>query len=147
MLEVPALIWQLDNLLPLLDFISVGSNDLMQFFFACDRENPKLAGRYDPVSPPALSMLKSIVDKCNDYDVPITLCGEMGGKPITALALLAIGFRRLSIAPASVGPVKMMIRSLNLAEIETFVAGLLSRSDHSLRELLTAFARDHDIKI
>ena len=147
MLEVPALIWQLDNLLPLLDFISIGSNDLMQFFFACDRENPKLAGRYDPVSPPALSMLKSIVDKCNAYDIPVTLCGEMGGKPITALALLAIGFRRLSIAPASVGPVKMMIRSLNLAEIETFVAGLLSRSDHSLRELLTSFARDHDIKI
>ena len=147
MLEVPALIWQLDNLLPLLDFISVGSNDLMQFFFACDRENPKLAGRYDPVSPPALSMLKSIVDKCNEYDVPITLCGEMGGKPITALALLAIGFRRLSIAPASVGPVKMMIRSLNLAEIEAYVTGLLSRSDHSLRELLTAFARDHGIKI
>ncbi|VAV88969.1 Phosphocarrier protein kinase/phosphorylase, nitrogen regulation associated [hydrothermal vent metagenome] len=147
MLEVPALIWQLDNLLPLLDFISVGSNDLMQFFFACDRENPKLAGRYDPVSPPALSMLKSIVDKCNEYDVPITLCGEMGGKPITALALLAIGFRRLSIAPASVGPVKMMIRSLNLAEIEDYVTGLLSRSDHSLRELLTAFARDHGIKI
>ena len=147
MLEVPALIWQLDNLLPLLDFISVGSNDLMQFFFACDRENPKLAGRYDPVSPPALLMLKSIVDKCNDYDVPITLCGEIGGKPITALALLAIGFRRLSIAPASVGPVKMMIRSMDLSSVEPYLENLLSRSDHSLRGLLTTFARDHGIKI
>ncbi len=147
MLEVPALIWQLDNLLPLLDFISIGSNDLMQFFFACDRENPKLAGRYDPISPPALKMLKSIVDKCNDYKVPITLCGEIGGKPVTALALLAIGFRRLSIAPASVGPVKMMIRSLDLAGVEDYMAGLLSRSDHSLRGLLIAFAKDHGIKI
>ncbi|PCI52042.1 MAG: phosphoenolpyruvate--protein phosphotransferase [Alphaproteobacteria bacterium] len=147
MLEVPALIWQLDNLLPLLDFISIGSNDLLQFFFACDRENPKLAGRYDPVSPPALKMLKFIVDKCNDHDVTITLCGEIGGKPITALALLAIGFRRLSIAPASVGPVKMMIRSLDLAGAEAFVTGLLSRPDHSLRGLLTAFAKDHGIKI
>ncbi len=146
MLEVPALIWQLDNLLPLLDFISIGSNDLMQFFFACDRENPKLAGRYDPISPPALLMLKSIVDKCNEYDVPITLCGEMGGKPITALALLAIGFRRLSIAPSSVGPVKMMIRSLDLSVVEPYMDNLLSRSDHSLRGILTAFAKDHGIK-
>ncbi len=146
MLEVPALIWQLDNLLPLLDFISVGSNDLMQFFFACDRENPKLAGRYDPISPPALLMLKSIVDKCNEYDVPITLCGEMGGKPVTALALLAIGFRRLSIAPSSVGPVKMMIRSLDLSVVEPYMDNLLSRSDHSLRGILTAFAKDHGIK-
>lgn len=147
MLEVPALIWQLDNLLPLVDFISIGSNDLLQFFFACDRENPKLAGRYDPISPPALSMLKFIVDKCNDYEVPITLCGEIGGKPVTALALLAIGFRRLSIAPAAVGPIKMMIRSLDLAGVEAYMAGLLSRSDHSLRGLLTAFAKDHGIKI
>lgn len=147
MLEVPALIWQLDNLLPLLDFISIGSNDLMQFFFACDRENPKLAGRYDPISPPALMMLKSIVDKCDEYDVPITLCGEIGGKPVTALALLAIGFRRLSIAPAAVGPVKMMIRSLDLAGVEAYMAELLSRSDHSLRGLLTAFAKDHGVKI
>ncbi len=147
MLEVPALIWQLDNLLPLLDFVSVGSNDLMQFFFACDRENPKLAGRYDPVSPPALLMLKSIVDKCNDHNVPITLCGEIGGKPITALALLAIGFRRLSIAPASVGPVKMMIRSMDLSSVEPYLESLLSRSDHSLRGLLTTFARDRGIKI
>ncbi len=147
MLEVPALIWQLDNLLPLVDFISIGSNDLLQFFFACDRENPKLAGRYDPVSPSALTMLKSIVDKCREYDVPVTLCGEIGAKPVTALALLAIGFRRLSIAPAAVGPVKMMIRSLNLASVQVYLETLLSRSDHSLSDLLAAFARDHDVKI
>lgn len=146
MLEVPALIWQLDNLLPMVDFLSIGSNDLMQFFFACDRENPKLAGRYDPISPPALIMLKNIADKCKEYNVPVTLCGEMGSKPITALALLAVGYRRLSIAPSSVGPVKMMIRSVNLSEVEAYMAGLLSRSDHSLRGLLMTFAKDHGIK-
>ncbi|MCF8473521.1 MAG: phosphoenolpyruvate--protein phosphotransferase [Emcibacter sp.] len=147
MLEVPALIWQLDNLLPLVDFISIGSNDLMQFFFAYDRENSKLSGRYDAISPAALSMLKFIIDKCNEYNVPITLCGEIGGKPITALAMIAIGFRRLSIAPSSVGPVKMMIRSMDLSTIEAYLGGLLSRSDHSLRGMLIDFAKDHDIKI
>lgn len=147
MLEVPSLIWQLDNLLPLVDFISVGSNDLMQFFFASDRENPKLADRYDPISPPALSMMKFIVERCNHYKVPVTLCGELGGKPVAAMALLAIGFRRLSIAQSSVGPVKMMIRSLDLGVLEQYFEGLLSRSDHSLRSRLFTFARDHNIKI
>lgn len=79
--------------------------------------------------------------------MPVTLCGEIGAKPVTALALLAIGFRRLSIAPAAVGPVKMMIRSLNLASVQVYLETLLSRSDHSLSDLLAAFARDHDVKI
>lgn len=147
MLEVPSLVWQLDNLLPLVDFVSVGSNDLMQFFFASDRENPKLADRYDPISPPALSMMKFIVDRCNHFKVPVTLCGELGGKPVAVMALLAIGFRRLSIAQSSVGPVKMMIRSLDLGSLEQYFEGLLSRSDHSLRSRLLTFARDHNIKI
>ncbi len=147
MLEVPSLLWQLDNLLPLVDFVSVGSNDLMQFFFACDRENPKLADRYDPLSPAALSMLKFIVDKCAEYKVPVTLCGELGGKPLAAMAMLGIGFTRLSIAPASVGPVKMMIRSLDLGQLKSYLDGLLSRPDHSLRGKLIAFARDHEIQI
>ncbi|WP_417320771.1 phosphoenolpyruvate--protein phosphotransferase [Emcibacter sp.] len=147
MLEVPSLLWQLDHLLPLVDFVSIGSNDLMQFFFACDRENPKLADRYDPLSPPALSMMKFVIDKCNEYEVPVTLCGELGGKPVAALALLGIGLRRLSIAPASVGPVKMMIRSLNLDQLEDYMAGLLSRSDHSVRNRILTFAKDHGIQI
>jgi len=147
MLEVPSLVWQMDNLLPLVDFISIGSNDLMQFFYASDRENPKLSNRYDTLSPPSLNMLRFIVDKCSTYNIPLTLCGEIGGKTVGALALLAIGFRRLSIAPAAIGPVKMMIRSLNLGDAEQYINELLSRSDHSIRGDLEAFARDHNVKI
>ena len=147
MLEVPSLVWQLDNLLPLVDFVSIGSNDLMQFFFACDRENPRLAERYDPLSPAALGMMKFIIDKCNEHDVPVTLCGELGGKPLAALAMLGIGLRRLSIAPASMGPVKMMIRSLSLGQLQDYMQGLLSRSDHSVRNSILTFAKDHGIQI
>ena len=147
MLEVPALIWQLDSLLPLVDFVSIGSNDLMQFFFACDRENPKLVDRYDPLSPSALSMLKFIVDKCDAHHTPVTLCGELGSKAVAAMAVIGVGMRRLSVTPASVGPVKMMIRSLNLNELQQFVNQSLSRTDKSLRGSFVAFAHDHGVKI
>ncbi len=147
MLEVPSLVWQLDDLLPLVDFISIGSNDLMQFFYASDRENPKLSNRYDPLSPPSLKMLKHIIDKCNAFNKPLTLCGEIGGKTVSALALIAIGFRRLSLAPAAIGPVKMMIRSLNLSQAEEFIEELLSRSDPNIRAELRAFAKDQKVKI
>lgn len=147
MLEVPSLVWQLDDLLPHVDFVSVGSNDLMQFFYASDRENPRLSNRYDILSPPSLSMLRFIVEKCDKNNVPLTLCGEVGGKAVGALALLAIGYRRLSIAPAAVGPVKMMIRSLDLKRVEQFVEQLLSRSDHTIRDELKRFAQENNVKI
>ena len=147
MLEVPSLVWQLDELLPLVDFISVGSNDLMQFFYASDRENPKLNNRYDTLSPPSLKMLRFIVNKCSEKNVPLTLCGEIAGSTIGALALLAIGFRRLSIAPAAIGPVKMMIRSLNLGDTERFGNELLSLSNQSIRSNFEAFARENDVII
>ena len=147
MLEVPSLVWQLDELLPLVDFVSIGSNDLMQFFYACDRENPKMSNRYDTLSPSSLSMLRFIVEKCSAGNVPLTLCGEIGGEKVGALALLAIGFRRLSIAPAAVGPVKMMINSLNLGDVERFLDKLLSLSDPSLRSNFEVFARDNDVSI
>ena len=147
MMEVPSLVWQLDHLLPLVDFISIGSNDLMQFFYASDRDNPKLNNRYDTIAPPALNMLKFIIEKCDHYNVPLTLCGEIGGEAIGALALIAIGFRRLSVAPAAIGPVKMMIRSLDLSTIEPFVDNLLSRSDQSVRHALEDFASANNIRI
>jgi len=125
----------------------VGSNDLMQFFYASDRGNPRISNRYDILSPPSLSMLRFIVEKCDKYDVPLTLCGEVGGKTIGALALLAIGYRRLSIAPAAVGPVKMMIRSLNLKRVEHFVEQLLSRSDQRIRDELKRFCQENNVKI
>ncbi len=147
MLEVPSLVWQMDALLPLVDFISIGSNDLMQFFYASDRDNPKLSNRYDTLSPPALKMLKYISDKCSEHEIPLTLCGEIGGKTLGALALLALGYRRLSVAPAAIGPVKMMIRSLDIGQAEDFIEELVSRSEPNIRAELRTFARTNGVRI
>ena len=107
MFEVPALAWQLDALLKRVDFLSVGSNDLRQFLFASDRGSPRLADRYDTLSPAMLGMLRA-ADPANarPAGVPISLCGEMAGHPLDAMALLAIGFRTLSMAAPSIGPVQ-----------------------------------------
>jgi len=147
MLEVPALLWQLPALLPMVDFVAVGSNDLLQFLFASDRGNPRLSGRYDPLSPAILAMFRELVDECRRHKVPLSLCGEMAGSPLDAMALLGVGFRLLSMAPPSIGPVKMMIRSLRLAPLEQFLATLNDGAEHSLRDKLAAFARDHDVII
>jgi phosphotransferase system enzyme I (PtsP) len=147
MLEVPALLWQLGSLLPEVDFVSVGSNDLMQFLFACDRGNPNLAGRYDPLSPAMLSLLAELVRQCDRHKVPLSLCGEMAGSPLEAMALLGIGFRNLSMAPASFGPVKAMVRSLQLAPLEQFLAMHIGAPDHSLRSKMSGFAHDHGVVI
>lgn len=147
MLEVPSLAFQLDALLPRVDFLSVGSNDLLQFFFAFDRGNARLSERYDPLSPAALSLLKMIIDKCDSAGVRCTLCGEMGGAPIDAMALIALGYRSLSMSPPSIGPVKAMVRQLSVARTRAFLTPLLSSPDHSLREQLRAFAADHGVAV
>jgi phosphotransferase system enzyme I (PtsP) len=147
MLEVPALLFQLDALLPLLDFISVGTNDLMQFFFAADRGHPRLAERYDPLSPPVLRALKGVVQACAQHRVELSLCGEMAGQPVDAAALAGIGFRTLSMSPASVGPVKAMMRSLDLASLESFLAGLEASPSHSVRGRLQDFLSDHGVAV
>jgi phosphotransferase system enzyme I (PtsP) len=147
MLEVPALLWQLPMLLPLVDFVAVGSNDLLQFLFACDRGNPRLAGRYDPLAPAVLAMLRELVRECDRQRVPVSLCGEMAGSPLEAMALIGVGFRILSMTASSVGPVKTMIRSLHLAPLEQFLATLAATPDHSLRAKLSAFAQDHNVVI
>jgi phosphotransferase system enzyme I (PtsP) len=147
MLEVPALFWQLPTLLPRLDFISVGTNDLMQFLFASDRGNARLADRYDVLSPPVLTFLREVVRVCDAAKVDVTLCGEMGSRPLEAMALMAIGFRRLSMPAAAIGPVKAMTRSLDLAPLSEYVAELSRRPHHSLREYLRSYARDHDVPI
>ena len=123
MFEVPALAWQLDSLLPHVDFISVGTNDLLQFLFAADRGNSRLAGRYDSLSP-ALLRLATFCGRARSRPagVDVGVCGEMAGRPVEALALLAIGVRTLSMSPGSIGPVKAMIRSLDLEEATGFVS-------------------------
>jgi phosphotransferase system enzyme I (PtsP) len=144
---VPSLIFQLDSFLPQVDFLSVGSNDLMQYLFAADRGNPRISNRYDPLSPPMLSLLRHLVERCDSAGVPVSLCGEMAGRPLDAMTLIGLGFRSLSMAPPAVGPVKTMLRSLNVVELRKYLSTLYLLGDHSLREKLRAFAKDHGVEI
>jgi phosphotransferase system enzyme I (PtsP) len=147
MLEVPSLAWQLDALLPRVDFLSVGSNDLFQFLFASDRGNPNLSERYDMLSPAALSLLRAVVEACARAEVPLAICGEMAGRALEAMALVGVGFRTLSMTPPSIGPVKSMVRSLEIGPLKEFLATLYGSSAHSIRAKLKSFARDHGVAI
>jgi len=147
MMEVPALAFQLPALLKHSDFLSVGSNDLMQFLFASDRGNARLAGRYDTLSPSVLAFLRGVVESCEAAGKPLSLCGEMAGYTIDAMALIGIGFRNLSLVPSSVGPVKTMVRSLNVGVLNRYLESVGLTDDRTLREKLRGFARDHDVEI
>jgi phosphotransferase system, enzyme I, PtsP len=147
MLEVPALLWQLPALCERVDFLSIGTNDLVQFLFACDRGNPRLADRYDPLSMPMLALLREVIARTRDARVPLSMCGEMAGNPIEAMALIALGFRTLSMAAPAIGPVKTMIRSLDAAAVAAYLDEIAGRPDHSLRPRLDAYARDHNIAL
>jgi phosphotransferase system enzyme I (PtsP) len=147
MIEVPALLWQLDSIMPLIDFASVGSNDLLQFIFAADRGNVRVADRFDPLSPSALRALRQIVQGAKKHAVPLTLCGEMAGKSLEAMTLIGLGFRSISMAPASVGPVKAMIRSLDASNLEQKLDELLEGHAISLREDLKRFAAETGVQI
>ena len=147
MLEVPALAWQLPALLREVDFLSVGSNDLVQFLFASDRGNPRLARRYDALSPPVLNFFRTLSRDAGAAGVPLSICGEMAAHPLDAMALLGAGFRTLSMPVTGVGPVKTMLRSLDLPRLEAYMAGLETSASHSLREQLRGYARDRGIAI
>ncbi|HMT13333.1 MAG TPA: phosphoenolpyruvate--protein phosphotransferase [Aestuariivirga sp.] len=147
MIEVPALLWQLDNLLPLVDFASIGSNDLVQFLFASDRGNPRLAGRYDPLSPVALSAMRDIVEKAQAHGRTVTLCGELASRPLEAMALAGIGLTSMSMVPSAIGPVKAMIRSLDRGRLWTFMAPLLKSPHHSIRADLLEYAQRQGVAI
>ncbi|MFZ1815194.1 MAG: phosphoenolpyruvate--protein phosphotransferase [Rhizobiaceae bacterium] len=148
MLEVPALLWQLDELFGEIDFVSVGSNDLFQFMMASDRGNSMIANRFDPLSRSFLRVLKDIADRARAANVSLTLCGEIAGKPLSALALAGVGYRQLSMAPSAIGPVKSMIRQIDVGELERFLHAEIAKpaSERSIRELLTAFADSHGIQ-
>jgi phosphotransferase system, enzyme I, PtsP len=147
MLEVPALLWQLPALLRRVDFLSVGTNDLAQFIFACDRGNPLLAERYDLLSPPMLALLRHLVRECAAAGKKLGICGEMAGNPVEAMVLIGLGFRRLSMAPTAIGPVKTMIRSLDAGALARYLDEIAERPDHSLRSWFEAYARDHAIAL
>jgi phosphotransferase system, enzyme I, PtsP len=147
MLEVPALIYQLPELLSLVDFISIGTNDLFQFMFASDRANYQISERYDSLSPVALGTLRMILQQCQAAQVPVSVCGEMAARPLDAMALMGIGFRTISMSPPAVGPIKATIRGLRLAALESFVASLCTGRQRSVREQLRAYAIDHGVML
>jgi phosphotransferase system enzyme I (PtsP) len=147
MLEVPALIWQLPALLPRVDFVSVGSNDLLQFLFAADRNNPRLVGRYDNLAPAVLACLADIADRCTEAGKPFAFCGDMAGNPLEAMALIAVGYRSISMPAPAVGPIKAMVRSLELEPLANYVRSLATAPDHSLREKLRSYATDRGVLI
>jgi phosphotransferase system enzyme I (PtsP) len=149
MIEVPSLLFQLDELFRVVDFASVGSNDLMQFVMASDRSNARLAGRFDPMNPAFLRALRSIAHAADAAGKPVTLCGEIAGRPVDAMALAAIGFRSLSMASAAIGPVKAAIRALELQPIGERLNGLIDQgaSASEIRGELRAWAETHSVPV
>jgi len=149
MVEVPSLLYQLDELLERVDFLSVGSNDLVQFLYAVDRGNPRVSSRFDPLSAPVLRALRDIADKCHEHKKPVTLCGELASQPIGALALAAIGYRSLSLTPSAVGPVKAMLLDLDCRKAAAFLRPLIDKLNGGapIREQLKQFAAREALQI
>jgi len=150
MIEVPSIIFELDSLLPNADFVSIGSNDLIQFLTAADRANPRVARKYDAIARPRLKALKAIVDAAHAHNKPVTMCGELAGRPIEALALLALGMTRLSMGASSIGPIKEMILGLELEPVRAAMDDYLSNGhDASLsaRELLAKLAQSQHLPL
>ncbi|MCI4678535.1 phosphoenolpyruvate--protein phosphotransferase [Rhodoblastus acidophilus] len=142
MVEVPSLLWQLDEICAAADFLSVGSNDLTQYIFAADRDNKRVSSRFDTLSPPSLRALKAIVDAGDRHGKPVSLCGEMGGKPLEAIALAAIGYRHLSMTPSAIGPVRAAVLAVDVGAARDFLMPMIDRPDdcRSIRQELHAFA-------
>jgi phosphotransferase system enzyme I (PtsP) len=147
MLEVPSLAEMLDQLLPRLDFLSIGTNDLTQFLFAADRGDPRLAQRYDWLSPAILRFLKRVLDGAREAGKPVRICGEMSGRPLECMALIGLGAENFSITPAAVGPIKAMIRSLDAAAIRARMEQWLARPPQDIRKALSDWARRHRVAI
>ena len=148
MIEVPSLLFALDTIMPLVDFVSIGSNDLLQYLFAADRGNDLVGARFDTLSVTFLRAMRTVIEAGQRHGVPVSLCGEMGGRPLEAVALAAIGLRSLSMAPASIGPVKAMLLSLDASRAEAFVLPLLEKGHHgSIRDALARFAELEGLEI
>ena len=149
MIEVPALLWQLDELLERVDFVSVGSNDLVQYLTAADRDNRRVSERFDVLCAPVLRALGMIAQKGAASGTSVTLCGEIGGRPLEAMALIGIGYRGLSMSPASIGPVKAAILSMDAGEVAALVQDLIAQKDGapSLRGQLRAYAEGKGVPL
>jgi phosphotransferase system enzyme I (PtsP) len=149
MLEVPALLWQLDELMDEVDFVSVGSNDLFQFAMAVDRGNARVSDRFDVLGRPFLRILRDVVRAGERNKTPVTLCGEMASKPLSAMALLGIGFRSISMSPTSIGPVKAMLLGLDIGQLSEVLMAALDDDTPgvSVRDLLLRHAEEHNIPV
>jgi phosphotransferase system enzyme I (PtsP) len=149
MVEVPSLLYQLDELLERADFVSIGSNDLVQFLYAVDRGNPRVSARFDPLSAPVLRALRDIADKARTHARPATVCGELASQPIGALALVAIGYRSLSLTPSAIGPVKAMLLDLDCRKAAAFLCPLIEKSpiNVSIRAQLEKFAAENGLQL
>ncbi|KQT47964.1 peptidase [Devosia sp. Leaf420] len=147
MVEVPSLLFELDQIMPEADFVSIGSNDLVQFLTAADRANPRVSKNYDPIGLPRLRAIRLVVDAARRHNKPVTMCGELAGRPMEALALMAIGMTRLSMGPASIGPIKEMVLNLDLKPIQDSVAAALSvgADGVAIRELLTEWVEKQNL--
>lgn len=147
MMEIPSLMWQLPQLMKRVNFISIGSNDLMQFLFACDRGAAHMADAYDTLSPIMLTVVKRVVDQARAHGVEVSFCGEMARRPLDALALIGVGVRSLSASASAIGPLKAMIRSITLTGLDHYMNTLMESSEPSIRQWLLAYAKDHGIAI
>jgi phosphotransferase system enzyme I (PtsP) len=149
MIEVPSLLWQLDELMRAVDFVSVGSNDLFQFITASDRGNTRISARFDPISVPFLRVLKQIADAGFANDTPVTLCGELAGRPLTAMALIGIGYRSISMAPAAIGPVKAMLGQLPVSPLVDRMKKALNGmgAEDDMHAMLAQFASEHGVEL
>ena len=149
MVEVPSLLWQLEEITAAADFLSVGSNDLMQYVFAADRDNKRVSKRFDSLSVPMLRALRSVAVVGQAQGKPVALCGEMGGRPLEAMALIGLGYRNLSMAPSLLGPVKAMVLALDAGELTALLDGLLAAGDGkpTVRERLRRYADERGIPV
>ncbi len=149
MLEVPSLLWQLPVLLAEADFISIGSNDLLQFLFAADRGSPALSGRYDLLSPPVLDLIETVLKQAQAAGVPVSLCGEAAARPLEAMTLIALGITSLSMPAPALLPVKALLARLDLSAFRPVLAAVRRNAagEASLREPILAWAREHGLPL
>jgi len=149
MVEVPSLLWEIDEIAAAADFLSVGSNDLMQFLYAADRGNARVSDRFDPLSTPVLRALKDIADKARKHGKPVALCGELASQPIGALALAILGYRTLSLSPSAIGPVKAMLLELDCKKGQDAIRPFIDQpvGSVSIRHKLESFAAAEGLQL
>lgn len=146
MLEVPSVLYQLPQMSRLVDFFSVGSNDLTQYLLAVDRNNPRVAGLYNSYHPAVLNALYSIINQCMALNVSVTICGELAGEPGGALLLMAMGYRKLSMSPHNIRKIKWVMRNIDLQDAEAVMSESLSvDTPEQVLELLNQYLEQHGL--